>query len=191
MRRLACLGGFCSIGLAAFSVVSCSNGGGSSQCEVGKWSSRTMVVPSQAGIGDVQQLGGGDGIAITIENDHSALMDFGPMKPATASFVKAGQAGTLAVQFSGVGSGTWALDVKNAVVVTFADFGTARASATLTIGVTQPPIFDMTLKELNAQMMTGGQQVGVFTVNECKNNSMTMTSPFPNGEVQLTAVRHT
>jgi hypothetical protein len=49
----------------------------------------------------------------------------------------------------------------------------------------------MTLKELNAQMMTGGQQVGVFTVNECKNNSMTMTSPFPNGEVQLTAVRHT
>jgi hypothetical protein len=177
--------------LVAVSIASCSNGGGSSQCEVGKWSSRTMTIPSQAGIGDVQQLGGGDGIAITLTADHSALFDFGPMRPATASFSKAGQAGTLAVTMSGVISGAWAADPKGVVTVTPADFGTARASATLTLGVTQPPIFDLTLKELNAQMMTGGQQVGVFTVSECKNNSMTMTSPFPNGDITVTAVRHT
>jgi hypothetical protein len=177
--------------LAVVSFAACSNGGDSAQCEVGKWTSRTMTIPSQAGIGDVQQLGGGDGIAITIKGDHTALMDFGPMKPATASFFKAGQPGTMAVQFSGVGAGTWALDAKTSVVITFADFSTARASAILTLGVTQPPIFDLTLKELNSQMMTGGEQVGVFTVHECKNNSMTMTSPFPSGEITLTAVRRT
>lgn len=150
-----------------------------------------MTIPTQAGIGDVQQLGGGDGIAITLKDDHSALIDFGPMQPATASFGKAGQNGTLAVKMSGVSSGTWAIDPKGAVVITPADFGTARGSATLTLGVTQPPIFDLTLKELNAQMMTGGQQVGVFTVSDCKNNAMTLVSPFPNGEITVTAVRHT
>jgi hypothetical protein len=191
MRRLTSLGGFFSFALVALSCVACSNGSGSSQCEVGKWTSRSMTVPSQASIGDVQQLGGGDGIAITLGAGRTALMDFGPMKPATASFGKAGQAGTLAVQFSGVGSGTWSTNATGAVVITFADFGTARAKATLTLGVTQPPIFDLTLKDLNSQMMTGGQQVGVFTVDECKNNSMTMTSPFPNGELTLTAVRRT
>ncbi|MEI8239881.1 MAG: hypothetical protein WCI22_10695, partial [Actinomycetota bacterium] len=130
-------------------------------------------------------------IAITVRADHTALMDFGPMKPATASFGKAGQPGTLSVKLSGVGSGAWAPDPKGVVVITFADFATARASATLTLGVTQPPVFDLTLKELNAQMMTGGQEIGVFVVNECKNNSMTMSSPFPNGEITLTAVRRT
>ena len=158
---------------------------------MGRWTSRTITIPSQAGIGDVRQLGGGDGIAITLKDDHSALFDFGPMHPATASFGKSGQTGTLAVTMSGVTSGTWAVDPKGVVVVTPADFGTARASATLTLGATQPPIFDLTLQELNAQMMTGGRQLGVFTVSECKNNAMTVTSPFPNGDITVTAVRHT
>jgi hypothetical protein len=172
-------------------VTSCSNGSGSSRCEVGKWTSRTVTIPSQAGIGDVQQLGGGDGIAITLKDDHTSLLDFGPMQPSTASFGTGAKAGTLSVTMSGVSQGAWALDPKGAAVITPGDFGTARASATLTLGVTQPPIFDLTLQELNAQMMTGGQQVGVFTVSECKNNSMTMVSPFPNGEITVTAVRRT
>jgi hypothetical protein len=181
-----------SVSLLATSLVACGNGeGSSSQCEVGGWTSRSMVVPPQAAIGDIAQTGGGDGIAISFDADHRFLMDFGPMRPATASFSTAGQEGTLTVGFRGVGEGTWSADAKGAVTGTFASFETASASAMLTLGVTQPPIFNLTLQQLNDQMMIGGQKIGVFTVSSCKNNHMTLSTPFPSGTLSIEAVRNT
>jgi hypothetical protein len=165
-----------------------TTGAGSPACEVGSWVSSSIDAPAQAGIGDVAPVGGGDGIAIEIGADGVFQVDFGPMKPATGSFQSGGQTATLATTFSGVGKGTWKSDGTD-VSATFDDFTTVRTMVTITLGDTVPPVFDETLQQLNDDRMLGGQQAGVFSITDCATDSLTLTTPYPNGSVVVHAVR--
>ena len=156
----------------------------SAACATGDWVSTSMDAPSQAGIGEITPTGGGDGMAIVMRPDGTFQIDFGPMKPTTATFTTGGQQGILETTFSGVGEGTW----TEAGPAAFSDFGTVKATATLTLGETVPPIFDETLELLNANRMLGGEQVGVFAITDCTPDTLVLTSPFPGGEVVITAV---
>ena len=156
----------------------------SGECAAGSWVSTSMDAPSQAGIGDITPTGGGDGMVIEMAGDGTFQIDFGPMKPTTATFITGTQEGILETTFSGVGEGTWSPGGP----ATFADFDTVKGTATLTLGDTVPPIFDETLTLLNANRMLGGQQVGVFTITDCSADTLVLTSPFPGGIVTITAV---
>lgn len=155
----------------------------SAECAAGSWVSTSMDAPSQAGIGDITPTGGGDGMVIDMAGDGTFQIDFGPMNPTTATFVTGSQEGILETTFSGVGEGTWSPGGP----ATFADFDTVKATATLTLGDTVPPIFDETLTLLNANRMLGGQQVGVFTITDCSAETLVLTSPFPGGTITITA----
>lgn len=159
------------------------------RCEVGDWTSTAMVAPSQAALGEVTPTGGGEGIDITFGADGVFQADFGPMQPATATFQSAGQEGQLLTTLSGVEKGTWSADDQGRVVGTTEDFTTARAKAEMVLGETVPPVFDETFQELNDSRMLGGEQVGVFTVTSCSGDTLTMSSPFPGGEIVITAAR--
>lgn len=155
----------------------------SAACATGNWVSTSLDAPSQAGIGEITPTGGGDGMVIEMRPDGTFQIDFGPMNPATATFTTGGQEGILETTFSGVGEGTWTADGP----ATFSDFSTAKATATLTLGDTVPPIFDETLELLNANRMLGGEQVGVFAITDCSDDTLVLTSPFPGGEVVIIA----
>ena len=151
--------------------------------------STALDAPSQAAIGDVTPVGGGDGMAISFGADNRFQIDFGPMNPATASFTTAGQQGTLSTSFKGVGAGQWTVGDGGLAVAPFEDFNTVTALVTLTLGETVPPIFEETLQQLNDNRMLDGEQVGVFTVTSCAGDQMTMASPFPGGAITITATR--
>jgi hypothetical protein len=155
----------------------------SAACATGEWVSTSMDAPSQAGIGEITPTGGGDGMVISMRGDGTFQIDFGPMNPASATFTTGGQEGVLDTTFSGVGEGTWTAEGP----ATFSDFDTVKATATLTLGDTVPPIFDETLTLLNANRMLGGQQVGVFTIADCSADELVLTTPFPGGTVTITA----
>ncbi len=159
------------------------------RCEVGEWVSTALDAPSQAAIGDVTPVGGGDGMDISFGADNQFQIDFGPMTPATASFTTAGQQGTLSSSFKGVGAGRWTVGADGPAIASFDDFNTVTALVTLTLGETVPPIFEETLQQLNDNRMLDDEQVGVFTVTSCAGDQLTMASPFPGGDITITAVR--
>jgi hypothetical protein len=111
------------------------------------------------------------------------------MNPATASFDSAGSPGTMSASFSGVGKGIWTVDSDGVAMASFEDFTTAKALVTLTLGETVPPIFDNTLQDINDQRMLGGERVGVFTLTDCTPDTLTLTTPFPGGTVEITAAK--
>jgi hypothetical protein len=125
---------------------------------------------------------------ITLGADGSFQVDFGPMNPATATFESGGQQGVMSASFSGVGKGIWTVDSSGTAMASFENFATAKALVTLALGDTVPPVFDNTLADINAERMLDGQQVGVFTFTDCSADALTMTTPFPGGTVQITAV---
>ncbi len=168
---------------------SSNHDGGDNTCEVGEWVSTSMVVPTQAALGAVVPTGGGDGIAIRLDPDGGFLADFGPMQPALSSFESGGQIGALSVRWSGVGSGHWSVDDAGHIFATVDDLGTVRAAASFTLGTTAPPIFDATLQELGESMMLDDTGLGVFTVTDCTQTSLRMTTPFPGGTVTIDADR--
>lgn len=157
----------------------------SAACAAGDWVSTAMDAPSQAGIGEITPTGGGDGMVIEMRGDGTFQIDFGPMSPATATFTTGSQPGELETTFSGVGEGTWTAEGP----ASFADFGTVKATATLTLGETVPPIFDETLELLNANRMLNGEQVGVFDITDCTADTLVLTTPFPGGPLTITAAR--
>ncbi len=168
---------------------SSNHDGGDNTCEVGRWVSTSMTVPSQGSLGPVVPTGGGDGIAIRLAADGAFLVDFGPMQPALSSFEAGGQTGELSVRWSGVGSGRWAADAAGTITATIDDPSTVRAAATFTLGTTSPPIFDATLEELGQSMMLDAAGLGVFTVTSCSGDSLAVRTPFPGGTVTIAAVR--
>ncbi|MEN9644075.1 MAG: hypothetical protein RL238_744, partial [Actinomycetota bacterium] len=198
-KRATWLAGF--VGIAVVLLGACSDDGGSADsvaptsvstggtvdtsaaCATGNWVSTSMDAPSQAGIGEITPTGGGDGMVIEMKPDGTFQIDFGPMKPATATFTTGAKQGILETTFSGVGEGTWTPEGP----ATFSDFGTVKATATLTLGETVPPIFDETLELLNANRMLGDEQVGVFAITDCTPDTLVLTTPFPGGEVVITA----
>ncbi|MBI4934130.1 MAG: hypothetical protein HY828_09645 [Actinobacteria bacterium] len=161
----------------------------SGECETGTWVSTGMTFPGQAAITVITPTGGGDGMDIDINADGTFQIDFGPMNPATASFDSAGSPGTMSASFSGVGKGIWTVDAEGARMASFENFNTAKALVTLTLGETVPPIFDNTLQDINDDRMLDGQRVGVFTFTECTQDTLTMTTPFPAGTVEIIAAR--
>ena len=175
------------LALVAVSAAGCSSGGSSagagSACEQGSWVSTSMLAPAQAGVGTVTPTGGGGGIVFTFAAGGRFQVDFGPMKPATGTFDSGGQTATQQTSMSGVGSGTW-----KAGSATIDDLATVRATATLTLGETVPPVFDDTWKDLNTTMMLG-QLMGTLTVTSCNGGAMTLTSPFPAGPITIQAKR--
>ena len=148
-----------------------------------------MLAPSQAAIGDVTPTGGGDGMNIDFGADGVFQIDFGPMKPATASFTKGGEEGQLSTTFSGVGKGSWEADAAGSVSGTFADLTTVTATVELTLGSTVPPIFDETLQQVNDNRMLDGKTTGTYTVTACDGDTMTLSTPFPSGTITIEAVR--
>jgi hypothetical protein len=158
-------------------------------CHAGDWVSTGMTFPGQAAITDITPTGGGDGMNIELAADGTFQIDFGPMNPATATFDSAGAQGIMSTSFSGVGKGIWTVDTDGVAMASFEDFTTAKALVTLTLGDTVPPIFDNTLQEINDDRMLGGERVGVFTFTACTPDSLTMTTPFPAGTVEITAAR--
>jgi hypothetical protein len=159
------------------------------RCEVGEWVSTSLEAPSQAAIGDITPTGGGDGMDITFGPDNRFQIDFGPMNPATASFTTADQEGTLSTSFKGVGEGQWTVADDGLAVAPIEDFDTVTALVTLTLGETVPPIFDETLQQLNDNRMLDDELAGVFTVTSCEGDQLTMASPFPGGDITITAAR--
>lgn len=159
------------------------------ECAAGSWTSTGMVAPSQAGIGPVEPTGGGEGMAIDLLADGSFQIDFGPMEPATATFTSGEQEGVLSTSFSGVGAGTWGPEGGGQGTAEFANFATAKAIATLTLGDTVPPIFDESLQQINDNRMLEGKQVGVFTIESCDEDELVLSTPFPGGTVTITAAR--
>ena len=67
--------------------------GGDARCEVGRWTSTSMIAPAQAALPAVTPAGGGDGMDISFGADNVFQIDFGPMQPTTATFETAGQQG--------------------------------------------------------------------------------------------------
>jgi hypothetical protein len=163
--------------------------GGDEVCEVDDWVSTSMTVPAQAGLSGVTPTGGGDGIALSFRPDGTFLADFGPMQPALSSFESAGQTGELAVAWGGVGSGRWSADDSGVVSATIDDLSTVRAAASFTLGVTTPPIFDATLEQLGTSMMLDATGLGVLTVTGCTQEQLTLSTPFPGGDVVIQAER--
>lgn len=159
------------------------------RCEVGEWVSTSMDAPSQAAIGDITPVGGGDGMAISFGADNRFQIDFGPMNPATAGFTTAGQDGTLSTSFKGVGEGQWTIGDDGLAVAPIEDFDTVTALVTLTLGETVPPVFEETLQQLNDNRMLDDELAGVFTVTSCEGDQLTMASPFPGGDVTIVATR--
>ena len=159
------------------------------RCEVGEWVSTSLDAPSQAAIGDITPTGGGEGMDISFGVDNRFQIDFGPMTPATASFTTGGQQGTLSTSFKGVGAGTWTVDDGGLAVAPIEDFDTVTALVTLTLGETVPPIFEETLQQLNDNRMLDGELAGVFTVTSCAGDELTMASPFPGGDITISAAR--
>jgi hypothetical protein len=187
MRRLIPFAGLLCI--VALGACSSDDAPASAQCEVGRWKSTAMTAPSQAALGEVTPAGGGDGIDITFGEDKVFKADFGPMQPTTATFEKAGQQGTLQTTLSGLEQGTWSVGDQSKVVATTEDFTTARGTVEMILGETVPPVFDQTFQEINETRMLDGAQVGVFTVTSCEGDDLTMSSPFPGGEIVITATR--
>ena len=159
------------------------------ECQTGTWVSTGMTFPGQAAITEITPTGGGDGMDIELGADGSFQIDFGPMNPATASFDSSGNPGVMSASFSGVGKGIWTVDADGVAMASFEDFTTAKALVTLTLGDTVPPVFDSTLQDINDDRMLGGERVGVFTLTDCTPDSLTMTTPFPGGTVEITAAR--
>ncbi len=159
------------------------------RCEVGEWVSTSLDAPSQAAIGDITPVGGGDGMNISFGDDNRFQIDFGPMTPATATFASGDQEGTLSTSFKGVGAGGWTLADDGLPVAVFENFNTVTAVVTLTLGVTVPPVFEETLQQLNDNRMLDGEVAGGFTVTSCGDDELTMASPFPGGDITITAIR--
>lgn len=158
-------------------------------CEVGSWRSTSVEVPAQADIQEYEPGPGGDGMDIRFGADGSFFVDFGPMQPATGTFVVAGQAGTLSATWRGVGEGTWVTSDAGAVSASFADLTTVSASASLTIGTTTPPLFDYTLQRVTDDMLLDGRRMGDYAVTECTADRLVMTTPYPGGTVVVEAAR--
>ncbi len=173
----------------------CSSGHGTSgpapgeRCEQGNWLSTKMVAPPQAGISGSTPTGGGDGAAISLAADSTFFVNFSEMRAATASFKTGGQAAVLSVMFAGIGKGQWKADPSGTVSASFTDLTTARAMATITLGTTEPPIFDSTLQQIDDQMMLGNAHMGIFKVARCAGSAMTMTTDFPGGTLTIDAKR--
>lgn len=148
-----------------------------------------MTAPAQAALSSVTPTGGGEGMDITFGADNVFQIDFGPMQPSTATFETAGQQGTLATTLSGVEKGTWSLDDQSRVVGTSDDLTTASAKVEITLGETVPPVFEGTFQFLNENRMLGDELIGVFTVTACEGDTLTMSSPFPGGEIVIDAKR--
>jgi hypothetical protein len=148
-----------------------------------------MTAPTQAGLGEVTPAGGGDGMRIAFGENQEFQIDFGPMQPSTATFDKAGQQGTLATTLAGVEKGTWTVDGQSKVVGTTDDLTTATAKVEITLGETVPPVFEGTFQYLNENRMLGDEKVGVFTVTACQGDTLTMSTPFPGGELVIDATR--
>jgi hypothetical protein len=193
------------LGSAMLLLAACSSDGGSAggtsstaaggtggdalrQCVIGNWTSTSMDAPGQAAL-DVTPEGGGDGMEIQFGADGLFQIDFGPMNPTTASFTKAGEAGTLSTRYSGVGEGSWEADAQGGVTGVFADLTTVTATVEITLGSTVPPVFDETLQQLNDNRMLNGETTGTYTVTACQGDTLTMTTPFPSGTVTVQAAR--
>jgi hypothetical protein len=180
--------------VAVVVVAGCSSGSSSSgpaanaPCEQGRWTSSGMVAPPQAGIVDAKPTGGGSGAAITFAADGTFTVDFGRMKPTSATFTSNGQPAVLAVQFAGVGKGVWT-PKATPVTASFADLTAVHATATITLGPTVPPIFDASWQQVDEDMMLGSAHMGVFTLSSCDTSALVMTMPFPNGTLTVTAIR--
>ena len=162
---------------------------GTTQCAVGSWRSTRVTVPAQANIQEYVAGAGGQGIDIRFGSDGSFVVDFGPMRPATGTFVIAAQPGSLSAKWSGVGEGTWTTDSAGAVSASFADLTTARAAATLALGDTTPILFDDTLQHITDDMLFEGRRMGDHTVTECTTDRLVMTTPYPNGTAVVEAER--
>ena len=159
------------------------------RCEVGAWRSTSVTVPAQA---DIQQYAagpGGDGMDIRFGADGSFFIDFGPMQPATGTFVVAGEQGTLSATWKGVGEGTWTASDAGAVSASFADLATVSASASLALGTTTPPLFDHTLQRITDDMLLDGRRMGDYAVTECSADRLVMSTPYPGGTVVVEAAR--
>lgn len=176
-------------------VAACSSDGAtgstdsSARCEVGSWRSTLVTVPAQANIDQYVPGAGGNGIDIRFGADGSFFVDFGPMQPATGTFVISGQTGTLAAVWKGVGEGTWTADDAGAVSASFADLTTASASASLTLGTTTPPLFDYTLQRITDDMLFGDDRMGDHAVTECTGDRLVMSTPYPGGTAVVEAER--
>ena len=163
--------------------VGCSDDGpaDSGRCEVGAWVSSGVQAPSQAGVGDVVSTGGGDGMRIDITAEGGFQIDFGPMTPSTGTFDSSGTTGTISTVFSGVGEGDWT-DDGGRLVAEFDDASTVKATVSLTLGDTVPPVFDETFEKINRDRMLEGRRTGVFTATSCVEGARELTMPFPGGD---------
>lgn len=159
------------------------------ECETGSWVSTDVTFPAQAAIPEITPTGGGDGMDIEFGADGAFQIDFGPMSEASSTFDSGGAQGLMSLRFSGVGKGVWTVDADGLAMASFDDFTTAKALVTMTLGETVPPIMDTTFQEINDNRMIGGGRVGVFTVTGCTADSLTMTTPFPGGDVTITAAK--
>ncbi len=164
-----------------------TSAGNQQACEVGNWASASMEAPSQAGVGELTSIVGGDGMMITIGSDGLFQIDFGPMKPTTGTFVSGGQPASLDTTFAGVGKGTWKSNGDTATA-SFDDFTTVTTTVTITLGQTVPPVFDETLQQLNNDRMLNGEQTGVFALSDCTATTLTLTTPYPGGSIVIHAV---